>query len=236
MPTKITSRKTYGKKRTYRKKPNRAVSVAVKKYVRRTMPKVEMKQLWYHHNEVTLNTLAQGYVAYGPNIIQGQASWNRQGNIVNVSGLHLKGILNNNGASENYARMLIVGFDGVKNTSPTDNLFRGDQVGTTVGIAAVNGLDGIYFPINKIDFKVYRDRVFKLGGSAASSPTSNTKMFTEFVKFNGRKVEYKGATTGFGNQSWIYAVIWIVAEGPDDTAGGQAVELSMMERLYYKDA
>lgn len=200
------------------------------------MPKVEMKSLWYHHNEVALNTLNQGYNAYGPNIIQGTQSWNRIGNKVNLGGLHIKGIIKNNATTENYVRMLVIGYDGVRGTSILNELFRADQVGATGAMSTINGLDAIYFPLNKVDIKVYRDKVMKLGGDGAGTAGSNTRMFSEFIKFNGRKIEYKGALTGVGNQNWIYSILFIAAEASDDTTTGQVVEMSMLERLYFKDS
>lgn len=212
------------------------VPLATRKYVKRCLPKVEMKQSWVHHNEVSLSTLTQGYNAPGPFIQPGSLANNRLGNIINLSGLHLKGALFNNSTSETFVRMLVVGYDGNSPTTAPANLFRGDATGSTGGISGVNGLDAMYFPVNKLDMHVYRDKVFRLAGTATGNAGANTKFFSEFIKFHGKKIEYKGSSTGLGLQNWMYSIIWISAEAADDTTTGTVVEVSMLERVYYKDA
>lgn len=220
-------------RRTTSRKPK--VSKAVKQYVRRTRPKVETKQSWTHHNEVNLSTLSQGYTSTGPLISQGTNSLTRIGNKITASGMHLKGVLNNNSGSETTVRMLIVGFDA-SNGDPSLNLFRTGASGATAAISAVNGLDAMYYPINTIDLHVYYDTTYKLAGSATGNAGANVKVFQKFVKFNRRQIEYKGNATGYSNQNWLYQIIWIAADTNDDTTSGTAVELSAMERFFYQDA
>jgi len=212
------------------------VPAATKKYVRRLMPKTETKQVWAHHNEVQLNTLAQGYQSNQVvQIGQGTASNLRIGNVVNLSGLHLKGAFNNNSTSESYVRMMVIGYPS-ENGDPLLNLFRSLPTGTTTGVSSVNGLDAIYYPLNKLEMKVYCDTVYRLAGSATGNSGANTKFFSRFIKFGGKKVEFKSTTSGYNNQNWMYSVIWIAADANDDTSTGTAVELSCLERLYFRDA
>lgn len=233
MPATRTRRTTRRPRRQASKRSK--VSKAVKTYVRKAMPKVEMKQTWAHANEIQLSTLSQGYTVSGPNLSQGLTSDTRVGNIVNMSGVHMKGALYNNSTSESFVRALIVGYDAT-NGDPSVNLFRNNSTGATAGFSSVNGLDAMYFPVNKVDLHVYWDKVFKLAGSATGNAGVNTKFFSKFVKMNGRKVEFKGNNWSYGSQNWMYSVIFIASDANDDTSTGTAVELSYLKREYYKDA
>jgi len=197
------------------------------------MPKVEMKQLWIHDNEVQLSTLAQGNITTGPAVTQGTNAGTRLGNEIRAMGVHLKGSLYNNSGAESYARLIIVGHSG--SLDPAANLFRSTHFGNVVAATGINGLDAIYYPVNKHELTVYHDRVYKLGGSSTGTAASNTRMFSKFVKFNGRKITYEGAATGPGLQSWQYSIIWIAADSNDDTSTGTVVELSQLHRFYFKD-
>lgn len=210
------------------------VSQATRQYVRRMMPKTELKTTWVHDNEISLNTLAQGLISSGPAITNGTAPTSRVGNEIRAQSLHLRGVLYSNSTQESYVRMLVVGCDG--SVDPTVSLFRTGALGGTAGISTVNGLDTIYFPVNKLEFKVYADKVFKLGASAAGTAGSNTRTFSKFIKFGGKKVQYKGNVAGLDLQSWQYHVIWIAADGNDDTTTGTTVELSQITRFWFTDA
>jgi len=199
------------------------------------MPKVEVKQNWTHHNEVSLSTLAQGYQGVGPILSQGSGTDSRVGNTINLLGVHFKGALNNNSTSETFVRMMIVGYDS-ENGDPTVNLFRSNQSGTVSGVSSVNGLDAMYYPVNKVDLHLYYDRVYRLAGSATGNSGANCIFFNKYQKFNGRKVVYKGNTWSYGNQNWMYSIIWIAADANDDTSTGTSVELSCLARTFYKDA
>lgn len=235
MPGRGTRKYTKKTTRKYTKRTTRKVPAATRKYVHRLMPKSEMKQVWAHHNEVALNTLSQGYQS---NLVcqigQGTAANNRIGNVVNFSGLHLKGVFNNNSGSESYVRMIVVGYPS-SNGDPSLNLFRSLPTNTTTSISSINGLDCMYYPLNKTELHIYLDRVYKLAGSATGNAGSNTRMFSQFIKFGGKKVEFKANTTGYSAQNWMYSVYWIASDANDDTTTGTTLELSCLERLYFKD-
>jgi len=197
------------------------------------LPKVEMKQIWIHDNEVQLNTLVQGQITTGPVVPLGTGSNARIGNEIRAQGLHLKGALYNNSGSESFVRLLILGHSG--SLDPTTQVFRSTHAGNVAAPAAVNGMDAIYYPVNKNELTVYYDKVYKLGGSVSGTAASNTRMFSKFVKFNGRKVQYEGGTTGIGTQNWSYSIVWIAADANDDTTTGTVVELSQLHRFYFKD-
>lgn len=196
------------------------------------MPKIEMKQCWNHINEQALNTLSQGFQSLGPTLAVGTASNQRIGNIVHLKGLHIKGALNNNSTSESFVRFMILGYNTALG-DPTALLFRNAATGTTSGVSGVNGLDAMYMPLNKVDLHVYHDRTMRIAGSATGNSGANVRMISKFVKFGGKKVEFK---SNAAYADWAYTVCWIAADANDDTSTGTSVELSYLERLYYKDA
>jgi len=199
------------------------------------MPKTETKVSWSTHNEVQLSTLAQGYMsAAGSYINWGNQPNTRIGNTILGSGVHIKGAFNNNSTSETFVRMIVLSFRG-SNGDPTLNLFQANTTGTVTGVSSVNGLDAIYYPLNKKDLTIYRDKVFRLAGSATGNAGANCKFFNLFVKFGGAKIQYTANTYGYGNQTWQYAVIWIASDANDDTSTGTAVEMSCVERFYFRD-
>lgn len=233
MPT-TRRRTTRRPRRQVRRGKKPTVSNAVKTYVKRIMPKPEVKVVWNHDNEVQLSTLSQGQYLSGPSITQGTGPSNRVGNDINSLGMHIKGVLYNNSTQESYVRAIVLGCTGTQD--PTASLFRYAAAGTTAGLSAVVGLDAMYQPLNKLDFKVYWDQVFKLGGSGSGAAGSNTRMFTKFIKFNKRKVQYQSTSTGAGSQNWLYKIIYIASDANDDTSTGTAVELSALTRYYFTDA
>lgn len=231
---------TYGKRkpryvrnRSSNKKPK--VSKAVKQYVRRTVPKVETKELWIHSNEQQLNSLTQGTQTGGPFISQGTGADQRIGNVIHANRLHVKGVFNNNSTSESIVRMMVVGFDST-NGDPTLNLFRNGATGATAGVSAVNGLDAMYFPLNQVDLHIYHDKLVRLAGSVTGNAGANVQVFQKTIPLYRKRIEYKANTVSFGNQSWQYSVIYIIADSNDDTSTGTVVELSSLLRFYFTDA
>lgn len=215
------------------------MSLATKKYVRRALPAVELKQQWYHDNEVLFNTLTQGAMQAYPTVSQGTSSLQRIGNVINLKMFQIKGILYNNSTSESYARCIIVGHPGsIDPTFSTFPIFRSGAVGATSTIASVNGLDTMYFPINNTELHVYYDKVMKIAGSVSGSAGVNTRSYSHMVKFpgKGKKINYKGNASGYLNQDWMISVYWIVADANDDTSTGTVVECSQLTRLWYTDA
>jgi len=209
----------------------------VKKYVKKAMPTVDMKTLWYHDNEVSLNTLTQGAMQSYPLIANGQSNSTRIGSEITLKSFQIKGMLYNNSGSESYARCIVIGHAGtVDPTYSTFPIFKITSANTTGTIASVNGLDTMYYPLNTTDCHVYHDKVHKLAGSATAGGPANTKMFSKFIKFGrGKKVVYKGNSSGYLNQNWLLSVYWIVADANDDTSTGTTVELSQLTRAWFTD-
>lgn len=195
------------------------------------MPKTEMKQLWAHTNEQSLLTLPQGTLQTWPILGPGAASGQRIGQEVQAQGFHIRGVLYNNSGSESYVRQIFVGYPTTVDVLAS--LFRTDAINTSTGIASLNGLDPIYFPLNKTELKIYHDKTYKLAGSVSGTDASNTRTFSRFIKLNGKKIVYKGTDTTPDN--WLYGLIHIVADANDDTSTGTAVEISNVARFFYRD-
>lgn len=135
--------------------------------------------------------------------------------------------------------MLIVGHAGTIDPNlGTFPLFTTAQTGATSTISSVNGLDTMYFPINKTELKVYVDKKFKIAGSTSGNGGRNTRPFNAVVKWpgKGKKITYKGNAAGVGNQDYFVSVIWIVADANDDTSTGTVMELSQLTRFWFTDA
>lgn len=230
---------TAGKPNYRKRAPKKGtVSKAVKQYVRKAMPKTEMKSVWNHDNEVLINTLNQGVIVGLPQITQGTSSTTRIGNEIYAKMLHMKGVLYNNSASESYIRLIVCGHDAnINPTIGTFPLFVNGSSGNTVTASSVNGLDAQYFPLNKKDLTIYVDRKFKLAGSNVEAGARNTRMFSECVKWPGmgKRVIYEGNTAGYEAQNWLCSVIWVASDANDDTTTGTNVELSQLTRFYFRD-
>lgn len=229
---------TYSRKSKCAKK-NTAVSKTVKKYVKSVMPKIEVKTAWFHDNEVSLSTLAQGAMQAYPLLANGPTKSQRIGNDIMLTEFEIKGSLKNNSATNTiYARALIVGHTGeIDPTIATFPIFQGNFDETTLPVSSVNGLDAMYFPINKKELTVYHDKVYKLAGDANGNDGKETVFFSKHIKFGpkGMKVSYKGNTSGYKNQTKMVSVVWIVAEASDDTTTGFTVELSQLTRYWFTD-
>jgi len=220
-------------------KKTTSVSSAVKKYVKRAIPHVELKEIWIHDNEVQLNTLAQGALQAYPVVSQGASHAARIGNEINLKKFDIRGVLNNNSTSESFARMIVVGHDGnIDPTMATFPIFQSSSLGAISTISSVNGLDTMYYPLNATDLHVYEDKVFRLAGSATGNAAANVVYYKKTINFpgQGKLIKFKGNATGVGNQSWLITVIWVVADANDDTSTGTVVELSQLTRFNFSDA
>nr|QTE03440.1 MAG: capsid protein [Syrmaticus reevesii CRESS-DNA-virus sp.] len=232
MPIRRT-RRTRTPARRIKRRPQ-GVSRAVKKYVKKMQPKVEMKQTWFHENEIAINTLTQGLSRVVPEpIVAGTGNTNRIGNDINAMSYHLKGALTNNANTEVYVRCIFFGCNA--SVDPAAVFFRQAGTGPTAPVSSINGLDAIYFPINKLELKVMWDKVYKLAGNSGSTTTSKTVLLNKFIKLGGKKLTYKGPVDNIPD-NYTYYVTWIASEAYDDTTTGQTVEVSYLSRFFYKDA
>lgn len=229
MVTRTKARRT-SKRVTRRSK----VPAATKSYVRKMMPKVELKRVVSYLDESAQSSLIQGSSISMLGVTQGLQAWNRIGNEIRVKGFHVKGIFNNNGTAPNYVRMVLVWSACDTDTTLTAaNLF-GDIAlsGTTGGTSTIPGLNIMYYPINRIQYTPVYDKVFKLGGS---SDPSCTRIYSKFIKMN-KTIKYIANSTGTGVQNYQLSLFYLVAEAGDDTSGGITTEVSHVARVFFTDA
>jgi len=230
MPRRI---KTSSRRRPVRKSGRTNVPAATKRYVRRMMPKVELKRVVSYQDENSLATLVQGSAIPMLGVTQGVQAWNRIGNEIRVKGFHIKGILNNNATTPNYVRMVLAWTACDTDVSFTTATLFGDYnlAGSSANTSGIPGLNIMYFPINRVLYTPVYDKVIKLGGSG---DPSCTKIFSKFIKMN-KTIKYIANSTGTGVQNYQLTLFYLVAESGDDTTGGQIIEISHVARTFFTD-
>lgn len=189
----------------------------------------ETKSHWQHANEVNLNT-STGHLAYDPlAAAEGTGAEERVGTEIQPTGLHIRGVLYNNGNKANYVRIVVV------KSATRQHIGGGDffmsAAGSGTDITAVTGLDKMYWPIHQKVHKVLYDRVIKLEQVAE---TGNTQTFQKWIKLSG-KVRFDGAATGVEQVTPRYHIVYMASQAADDTVLGENVELSALHRFFYKD-
>lgn len=224
------------KKSSRRRRPKRrsAASVA-KSVVRRELRKnVEMKRKYTAGTELTVSTLSQGTNWYDLSSIDlGTGRDNRIGHEIVAKGIHLTGALHNNGSTTNYVRMVVIQQhtqDALSSASDVfeKNVSNDDFSGTT-------GMQTMYYPLQKVDFKVLYHRIFKLNPAGTAGIADESRMFKKFIKLN-RKVRFEQQTAEGDNlqRPRYWFALW-AAESPDDTGLGETIELSYLARFYFTD-
>lgn len=196
---------------------------------RAVMKMSETKAYWTHVNETSLNTLT-GYIVTDPAAVdEGSGQEQRLGTEISPTGLHIKGVLNNNGSSPNFVRIVVV------KSLTRQNVATGDWFAANTGvgqdISAINGLDRMYYPIHKKVHQVLWDKVYRLENNGT---TDKSRFFNKFLKLGG-KLKFDGAGTGSEQSTPRYHIVYMAAETEDDTSLGQSVEVSAIHRLFYKD-
>lgn len=230
---KGTGRRTYGNpKKSYYKKGN-----SVKKQIKREIRKnVEVKfygQQWDEASVSTLNQDPSGHLRNMTTISQGVDKINRIGNKIHIIGLHVKGMLRNNGSGTNYLRFVALIPKNVIDTVDTlDSTLLEDPNGSDVPVTTgATGLNAMYYPINKESHVVLMDKVFKV--SAANVDGSDSRQFNMFKKLNRNAIFTSTSATSLRSNQVLCAIF--AAEGPDDTSTGVFIEFHASARLYFTD-
>jgi len=227
--------KTRPSKRPARKA---AVSTAVKSYIRRTMPKPEVKKNILSADEVALDTLSPQTNWQELTILnQGTQRNARTGNEVYFTGYDVRGVLCNNTSLPAFVRHLVIETaDSVLSTNTLMELFDSAPGGTPTDLITSAGLNVIYSPVNTLKYKVHYDKVQKLGMITATGG-EGVSYFKFGKKFRGRglRVRYEGTASGEGNQDRRLLYLCMLGEGKDDSSGG-ATELSFVANVYHTDA
>lgn len=189
----------------------------------------ETKAHWGHANEANLNT-STGYLAYDPlTPPEGAGAEQRNGTEIQPTGLHIRGVLHNNGNKSNYVRIVVVKSATRQNIASGD--FFANAAGNGVDITAITGLDKMYWPIHQKVHKVLYDRTFFM---EQTDRVGATKTFNKFIKLSG-KVNFDAGNSGVENVTPRYHIVYLAAQASDDTVLGENVEVSALHRLFYKD-
>jgi len=210
------------------------VPTATKRYVKRMMPKTELKRNATYYDEISQSTLTQGSYSPQLSITQGTGLQQRIGTQITVKGFHIKGVVNNNATTPNYIRMLLAWstIDSAT-TFSTANIFAdANLAGGTAGTGGVTGANILYYPVNRLAFTPVWDHTMKLGGSA---DPSCTRMFSKFIKMN-KTIKYIANNAGDAMQDYQLTLFIFVAESGDDTGLGQTIEVSHVARAFFTDA
>lgn len=199
--------------------------------------KPQVKMIQTAQDELQTNSLNQTLAFQSHyNISQGSTNFQRVGNEIKATAHHIKGIMHNNAANNQYVRMLVLGCPVGVDTATTDYIFKPNQTGLSESLSTVYGLNAMYTSINTDIFKVYHDRVFKLG--PVTDPTG-TCMFSKFIKLGGKRIKFAGNSNGIMSsgtgQDWQLLTIFITSEANDDTTTGAIVELSYIARSWFSD-
>lgn len=213
-----------------RTKTTKATSQVARQAAKNVLMRMaETKTKWQHVNEINLSTLT-GYLAYDPLApTQGTGPQERIGTEIQPTGLHIRGVVHNNGGNANFVRILVV-----KSTTRQD-IASGDFFAAASGIGqditAINGVDRVFWPIHQKVHKVLYDKTLLL---EKSTEINKAKSFNKFIKLSG-KVKFDGASTGPEQVTPRYHIVYLGAESPDDTSLGENVEVSALHRFFYKD-
>ncbi|CAN0135924.1 unnamed protein product, partial [Heterosigma akashiwo] len=162
-------------------------------------------------------------------VTEGTGKEERIGTEIMPTGLHIKGVVNNNGASPNFVRIIVVKSNTRQNVTSGD--FFAANTGVGQKITAINGLERMYWPIHKTVHNVLYDRVLRL---EKNGDFGKSKLFNKFIKLKG-KIKFDGNCTGAEQLTPRYHIVYMTAESEDDTSTGQNVEVSAMHRFFYKD-
>lgn len=229
------SRRTTSTKRRSRRRPT--YKALVRKEINRTLAKrMEVKTKWWSQDEATVSTLSQGNNFQDIiTVAEGTGAEERVGKCINLTGLHIRGVIHNNGGNCNYVRMVIFRYMLPSLTVDSTESFFENSIGSRTDFTSIGGLNTIYTPVNKNNVKVLYHRIFKLAPNT-STEGKHTQLFNKFIKLRNMKVEFEGPNTGNANvQPRLWFGIW-AAESADDTGLGQTIETSYVGRTFFTDA
>nr|UOF78032.1 capsid protein [Cressdnaviricota sp.]UOF82862.1 capsid protein [Cressdnaviricota sp.] len=231
---KYTKRRpTLRRPRRYKKKP--AVSKAVVKYVKRHTPKPEFKRELDGFTENIVSATITPYLNFEPLIAQGTALNQRIGCQIRMKGIYLKTMFHNNSTLTQTVRCLVLSTSSDTDTTPaTMELFQDISSAGAVTTIQTSGTNfgNMLFRINKRKFHVHYDRVFKLG-STNSTDGKDVIILRKLIKLNST-IKYEANTTGVGNQSKRFIILYLTSDPALDASGG-AIEITGNHYYYFID-
>jgi hypothetical protein len=223
------------KRKTYTR-PKPKVNKEIKKYVKRVMPKPEVKRCLDGYSEQIVSATVAPSQIFEPVINQGTAKNQRVGCSIKLIGLYQKFFLKNNSVGTQLIRHIVVSCDSDTDcVAGTMELFKDiTTAGLTTTIASSGtSMGNCLFRINDAKFKVHHDKVHKLGASTATDGT-DVKVVKYFKKFNST-IKYEGDLTGEGNQSRRFLTMFLTSDPALDSGGG-SIEISGNNYWYFVDA
>lgn len=230
------TRKSTKRKPTTPRRPRRRSTAAIAKaVVRRELRRnVEVKRKYINQTESSISTLVQGANWYDLSDVSiGGGVDERVGHEIMAKGIHLAGALHNNGSTTNYVRMMVIQQHSQDALSSASDVFQ--NVTNTDDFSGITGMQTMYYPIQKVDFKVLYHRIFKLNPNGTAGIADESRMFRKFIKLD-QKVRFENQNTeGTGLQRPRYWLALWAAESPDDTSLGETIELSFLARFYFTD-
>ena len=223
------------RRRISRRTTRTRVPRVVKKYVKKVMPRPEVKRELDGFSENIVTAGVTPYLQFEPLISQGTALNQRVGNEIRFLSIYAKVMLHNNSTLTQTVRMLVLGMASDTDTIPASmELFQDANVagGTTTLLTSGTNFGNMIFKVNKKKFHVYYDRVFKLG-SVNSVDGKNVVLIKKLFKIRS-KIRYDGNTTGVGNQSKRYMILYLTSDPGLDNSGG-AIEITGNHYYYFTD-
>ena len=162
------------------------MNAAIKRTVNR-MTETKVKWLVTQEHQLTTNTTC---TVWDPMmVVRGDASDQRDGNIIRPVGMHGRGFFHNNGDKAQYLRIVIFKAKTQNNFANSIDVFDSAN-GDAQSPYDIDGARCIYYPLAKSKMHVLKDKVIKLGPKTQYSNGAHTKSFNFWVPLKG-KIRYE---------------------------------------------
>lgn len=219
--------------KSFRRRSGAASTKSIRKIAQSVVrSNTETKVRTSEHDESTLNTLTQNIRDFTPCRIRGGTMENeRVGNEVFMSGIDIRGYLQNNATADVVHVRAMAIIDKKGNGLPVD--LSGLLLKNNTPSTWQQGAMGSVLAINKARYRVLWDQVFTLSPNVAGNGSSATRMFKKFIKCN-LKLKYGDHTDVSITQNDV-KVCFFACESDGDVTFGNIAELYCQVLGYYKD-
>lgn len=221
----------YRKSNKYTKK----VPTEIKKYVKRHTPKAEVKRELDGFSENIVSATVTPYLNFEPLIAQGTQYNQRVGNQIKMTGIYIRTMIHNNSTLTQMVRCVVLSCPSDTDTAPaTMELFKDlTTTGATGGIlTSGTSFGNCLYRLNDNKFKVHWDHLVKLG-NVNSGDAKNVVFLKKFIRLNSI-IKYDGNTTGLGNQTRRFLILYLTSDPALDSSGG-GIELTGNHFYYFVD-
>jgi len=231
------------RQRTYRGMPTSTA-------VRRTVKSVMMRNAETKRHNVTYNEAAQTTNTIGAQeltqIGQGDEISQRNGRQILASNIQLRAGIHNTSNLEPVAvkMMILQAKSGVTKdlNDSSSAIWVKARHDTATSFASIGGLQAMLYEPDPEQYTVLASKQFVLDATpypnttldhARTGGAKSIKFFNKYVKLNGRKINYDGATgTTCQNPIWL---VWFCVQADNDQIVGTDIEISAVCNLNYKD-